>query len=688
MAMLAEPRSKQKWILNPRGNQWSEDSCKFGQKMLEKMGWTNGKGLGANEQGMTEHIKVNFKNNQSGIGFKDSGEHWTQQQADFNDFLSQLQKQNSNSYCHLQAKIEDIEPEAESLELKSKQSRARLHYQKFIQGKDVKKYSSKDLANIFGQKELIDANKASTVVELVNEINPEPTGSEDRTAGVLTIKGGNIDDYFQNKLSNLKKKQRTKMRIQKNNCNSEHDPKLRFGFESSKIGDNCDRFSDWIQKTQIKTETSATGSRFAFANEGLDLEYPEKKDLSKNRNAFKNSYLDPARSKKSKKKCRITFSNKKIVNPALSLNDAGNDNDDGVEFEVSHLDFGIDNSALDLSEENGRKRRVTFNDQVEYNTDVIRKKKKKDKGKGKLDKFEVDNSKLRKKVKDTVMPIETISMEEAPGFINEALDIEAINEEICDNEVNEQRTKRSKRQKYCRESNLETIEEISEENRQLEDSEVGEVVLLDKGLSKNANIIQQNSRANTNFESNSYITESVIESTMIGRKEKKAERGEMIAELPSNIKNVKEDEPEKIRKIDGSDSDDVIVELIAPIERKKRAKRHRKSKGKGTNDFSIVFDDAACEPDIARSGTATKRRRSDIDGVRKKKPEMDESVATENSENLNRNKFVTRMPNTKGKKSRKIFKSLFARAPTLYFSGSNINRMAGYGADHTKMPDI
>lgn len=34
--------------------------------MLEKMGWSSGKGLGANEQGMTEHVKVSYKNNQSG----------------------------------------------------------------------------------------------------------------------------------------------------------------------------------------------------------------------------------------------------------------------------------------------------------------------------------------------------------------------------------------------------------------------------------------------------------------------------------------------------------------------------------------------------------------------------------------------------------------------------------------------
>ena len=42
------------------------DQNKFGQKMLERMGWKTGKGLGANEDGSTNHIKVSIKNNTLG----------------------------------------------------------------------------------------------------------------------------------------------------------------------------------------------------------------------------------------------------------------------------------------------------------------------------------------------------------------------------------------------------------------------------------------------------------------------------------------------------------------------------------------------------------------------------------------------------------------------------------------------
>ena len=43
MSMLAEPRRRQKWALNPRGNLRSKDEDKLGNKMMEKMGWKSGK---------------------------------------------------------------------------------------------------------------------------------------------------------------------------------------------------------------------------------------------------------------------------------------------------------------------------------------------------------------------------------------------------------------------------------------------------------------------------------------------------------------------------------------------------------------------------------------------------------------------------------------------------------------------
>ena len=43
------------------------DDDKFGQKMLEKMGWEKGKGLGAKLDGNVDHISVRAKNDQKGM---------------------------------------------------------------------------------------------------------------------------------------------------------------------------------------------------------------------------------------------------------------------------------------------------------------------------------------------------------------------------------------------------------------------------------------------------------------------------------------------------------------------------------------------------------------------------------------------------------------------------------------------
>uniref|UniRef100_A0A667X204 G-patch domain-containing protein n=1 Tax=Myripristis murdjan TaxID=586833 RepID=A0A667X204_9TELE len=150
MSMLAEPRRKQKWSVDPRNTAWTNDDSKFGQKMLERMGWSKGKGLGKGEQGSTEHIKVKVKNNNLGLGTTASYEdNWIAHQDDFNQLLAEL-----NS-CHRQSTTDECPPEEKqgfSLEEKSKTSKKRVHYMKFTKGKDLSCRSETDLNCIFGKR--------------------------------------------------------------------------------------------------------------------------------------------------------------------------------------------------------------------------------------------------------------------------------------------------------------------------------------------------------------------------------------------------------------------------------------------------------------------------------------------------------------------------------------------------------
>ncbi|XP_032837028.1 PIN2/TERF1-interacting telomerase inhibitor 1 isoform X2 [Petromyzon marinus] len=116
--------------------------------MLEKMGWSSGKGLGANEQGSTNHIKVNVKNNNLGVGAAVNQEDkWIAHQDDFNQLLADLNDQHGQ-----QEATEQVQKAAFSLEEKSKRSRKRVHYMKFAKGKDLSTRSADDLACVFGKR--------------------------------------------------------------------------------------------------------------------------------------------------------------------------------------------------------------------------------------------------------------------------------------------------------------------------------------------------------------------------------------------------------------------------------------------------------------------------------------------------------------------------------------------------------
>lgn len=53
----APARRRQKWSVDPRNSAWSNDDSKFGQKMLEKMGWSKGK-VGSEELCSLKGVKL------------------------------------------------------------------------------------------------------------------------------------------------------------------------------------------------------------------------------------------------------------------------------------------------------------------------------------------------------------------------------------------------------------------------------------------------------------------------------------------------------------------------------------------------------------------------------------------------------------------------------------------------------
>lgn len=209
MSMLAEPRRKQKWSVDPRNSTWSSDDSKFGQKMLERMGWSKGKGLGKSEQGATEHIKVKVKNNSLGLGTSINHEdNWIAHQDDFNQLLAELNN------CHGQNSTEEPSPEQTqgfSLEEKSKTSKKRVHYMKFTKGKDLSSRSETDLACIFGKraKQMRNQDEASNGTDSQEENEQDgddKDGPSNPEVELNTVTSAlTMQEYFAQRMAQLKK---------------------------------------------------------------------------------------------------------------------------------------------------------------------------------------------------------------------------------------------------------------------------------------------------------------------------------------------------------------------------------------------------------------------------------------------------------------------------------------------------
>jgi Pin2-interacting protein X1 len=214
MSILAEPRRKQKISVDPQNQSWIRDEGKYGKKLMEKMGWTSGKGLGKTESGMADNIKLNPNTDSRGLGSDGRGyDHvWIEHQDNFNALLEQL-----NSQVAAVAPV-GKEPKSFNLEEISKKSRARIHYHKFTRGKDLSSKSADDLACIVpvvhGKSKLkklkmdksVEEEQAKTENGVKTEVSDETTLSPAKETFNGTVSKESTTDYFSRRMAELKAK--------------------------------------------------------------------------------------------------------------------------------------------------------------------------------------------------------------------------------------------------------------------------------------------------------------------------------------------------------------------------------------------------------------------------------------------------------------------------------------------------
>lgn len=579
----------------------------------------------------------------------------------------------------------------------------------------------------------------------------EVSDTKDNLDGVITINRGSMSDYFKQKLPNHKK-------ILSNNTidnqavDSENETEQRVGFGFTSKTEN-------ICSTNEIPKNSNEKSNYAFDNPCLGMnsstettfnaENSFKKSRKKKRKEFvpesTDSYVEETNEVNVGKRLKIGIidNNYKdgFTNPALNLDTKLNEACNGKEFEVSRAQFGLENCGLDLTDEKSDKKRVTFNDHVEYNIDATKRKK----GKTTLDKFEVENKKHKKKRKHNIAN-ENVTL--SNGFVNEALDIEILSTEINDNELNEHKNTKIKKRKICKTSSLETIQESPEREKEITEINL-EDVILDTTENKTDIAIKKSEKKKKNKkevkiidnnienETEDIITEKIIwnkkhkldkkRETYSKEKEKNKEECEstdvILEELETEqqhtnhlgkIKNKKSKKQkiiiDNLAKVEMSPVVITIKEESVSLERenavRKKKKRNNKNNhlengintcdvGKEVSDKENAVEEEELNIKLPKKNKKRKRSKDTSDVESSISPSAD-IIATNisNQENVDNAEFI----NTPSRKSqandvvhspwdkkarmtKKILKRFFYGNLIADFPGSNIQELKGYGVN-------
>ncbi|KAJ3187115.1 PIN2/TERF1-interacting telomerase inhibitor 1 [Gaertneriomyces sp. JEL0708] len=209
---LAGPKNKQRLGLDPQNKAWVGDKSKFGYKMLQKMGWSEGTGLGLHGHGQTEHVKVRLKEDTLGVGAeKRSGDNWLENNSGFEELLKKLNSETNNSEGN--DGVSSVKVEVEVREVRDVRKVGRLyHRQKFLRNKLVSNYDQKDLSMILGAipgaAAEVSASPAPSSKESSPEATPTPPLDDDAAAkdvvgSLLTTAPTNVHDYFKMKMAAL-----------------------------------------------------------------------------------------------------------------------------------------------------------------------------------------------------------------------------------------------------------------------------------------------------------------------------------------------------------------------------------------------------------------------------------------------------------------------------------------------------
>ena len=213
---LSERKSRQRIQADPQNKTWSEDSSRFGLKLLEQMGFKQGKGLGRNEEGITTNIVVKRNVESNGIGCTaKTQDNWLENQFQFDNLLKSLAADDTGVVFDMTAAesatdttiAEDGPMKDEKKKLTPRTISSRhSHRRKFIVQKRMVSGTTVvcDILGIGSRvKDVLnsDTNSVTASTDTTTACNNTTTTIIDTAATKTTTSSNNLQEYFAKKMA-------------------------------------------------------------------------------------------------------------------------------------------------------------------------------------------------------------------------------------------------------------------------------------------------------------------------------------------------------------------------------------------------------------------------------------------------------------------------------------------------------
>ncbi|CAG8465585.1 22008_t:CDS:2, partial [Gigaspora rosea] len=209
---LAGPKVKQRIPVDPRNQKWSNDKTKYGYKMLSKLGWSPGKGLGLNENGSPDYVKLSHKLDNLGVGAsKKTIDNWLDNSNAFDDLLKGLNQQTQGNVDVAEEVIQNNNNDSElNLDSNSKTSNEsnsninnpdstsiRLaHRAKYLKSKKAAVQDSERLKEILGIKTKPNVAKIESISDVENSFKINQDSFENIVNDQQNSFNKNENDYY------------------------------------------------------------------------------------------------------------------------------------------------------------------------------------------------------------------------------------------------------------------------------------------------------------------------------------------------------------------------------------------------------------------------------------------------------------------------------------------------------------